>query len=176
MNGMRRHPLAQYLDFLAQFQLPQLVDHLLRFERLEFGLELAQAPARLRAHRDAARQRSAQRPHDVDVGGYAVAGEAGADGLALGHLAQLVLHQVGQLQIFEEELQEFIAGKLEDEIVLTLPLVAGLAALPPPPPPRGRSIRSPATNSLLPGCIHLARCRPGRVRKVGSRDVALRDR
>jgi hypothetical protein len=136
----------------------------------ELFFQLAQlAPRRAGAQRDAPADRAAHAAHHVQVVGRAVAGEAGALALPLGHLGQLRAHQVRQRQVLEEDLHELFLAQREDEVVLALAAVAGLP-LPLPPPRRpwaarcGRRARTPG----CPGAPPRAR-RPGRGRTPARR-------
>jgi hypothetical protein len=82
----------------------------------------------------------------VQVVGRAVAGEAGAVALPLGHLGQLRAHQVRQGQVLEEDLHELLLAQRKDEVVLALAGVAGLAlAAAAALAALGRLMRSPRT-------------------------------
>ncbi|MNZ86738.1 hypothetical protein D3C78_1055730 [compost metagenome] len=73
----------------------------------------------------------AQGADDVDARGVALVADAGAhrlEGVAAG---QVALDQVGQLQVLEHEVEEFLLGDLEDEVVHPFALVARLAAATP---------------------------------------------
>ena len=63
----------------------------------------------------------------------------GAAGLFLAH--HLPLREIGQLQIFEKEIDKFVIGKGEAELVLALP---SALAPPLPPPEGGRAMVSPS--------------------------------
>ena len=67
-----------------------------------------------------------ERTH-VQVGRRAVGREAGAVALPLGRFGQLRARQVGQRQVFEEDLHELFLAQVKDEIVLALARVARLA-------------------------------------------------
>jgi hypothetical protein len=71
-----------------------------------------------------------QRAHDVDVARRTLRGVASAHCLELGGAHELVAHQIGQFQVIEQQVEEFLARQLEDEVVLTL-------AAPGPPCPAG---------------------------------------
>lgn len=64
----------------------------------------------------------------MQVGGHAVAGEAGAVGLPFRHLGQLGADQVGQGEVLEEDPHELFLGEAEDEVVFAAFAIAGLRA------------------------------------------------
>ena len=66
----------------------------------------------------------------VEPGRRAVAGEAGARELRRLQVLELDLDQVRQLQIVEEQVEEFLLGQREGELVLALAVGAALAAAP----------------------------------------------
>jgi hypothetical protein len=80
----------------------------------------------------------------------------------------LVAHQIGQLQVVEQEVQELLAGELEDEVVLALAALAGRPCPPPlPSATLGPADAVPGMKSLLPGWT-MSRVPPGPWWKTGS--------
>ena len=94
---------------------------------VEFLLQRADARRVGRAERQPTAERAAHRADDVDVGRRAVGLEAGALGLVVGDLGELGADHARQLEVLEEQVEEFLARELEHEVVLVLALVARLA-------------------------------------------------
>src|SRR5471032_804520 len=69
----------------------------------------------------------AQGADDVDPGRVAFVADAGANGLEGVGAGQVAFDQVGQLQVFEHELQEFLLGNLEHKLVHAFAGIARLA-------------------------------------------------
>jgi hypothetical protein len=76
------------------------------------------------------RQGVAHRTLDADIGRRAVGGVAGAHPFFVVHFGELGFDHVGQRQVVEEKLQEFVARELEDEFVHGLFVGIGGAAAP----------------------------------------------
>ena len=96
-----------------------------RFQRF---LGFAQGVAGAGGHGDAAADGLLQGAHHMQAGRVALADEAGAHLLDLGHRGELLLHQVGQLQVLEEEVHELFLRQLEDEVVHALAVLASRLA------------------------------------------------
>jgi hypothetical protein len=57
---------------------------------------------------------------------------------------QLALGEIGQFEILEKEIDEFLVAEREAELVLALPVRTALRAAPPPAPGAGDAV-SPST-------------------------------
>ena len=115
----------------AQLQLMAL-DVLGRIERRlvqrdKLALELAELRPRAGADRDATTDRAAHRTQHAQIGRRARIREAGAVALHLRRLGELRAGQARQRQVVEEDLHELFFGQVEDEVVLALARIAGLA-------------------------------------------------
>mmetsp|Transcript_6685 Transcript_6685/g.27976 ORF Transcript_6685/g.27976 Transcript_6685/m.27976 type:complete len:940 (+) Transcript_6685:1270-4089(+) len=129
-NGVQ--PRAQLGDALARLgQQPLGLGAVFLQQLLLAGFELVQFAALVHAQRDAPAQGPAHRAHDVQIGRRAVRDEAGALRAPLGRVGQRRAGEVGQGQVVEEDLHELFLAEVEDEVVLALALVAGLAAAGP---------------------------------------------
>ena len=144
-------------------------------QRLQLLFHRTQVAARSGAERDAPAERAAHAAHHVQVVGRAVAGEAGAVALPLGHLGQLRAHQVRQCQVLEEDLHELFAAQAEDEVVLAFALVAGLAAAAALPAAALGSLDAVAAHELLVARVHDLAHAALAVAEHGFGEVLLRD-
>ncbi len=126
-----RHPVdarAELGDFQLEFLDIAEVVRLFALDPLQFLQRRAQLGPAAAGQRDAPRMGRAQGADDVDARRVAVVADAGADGLEGVGAGDVALDQVGQLQVLEHEVEEFLLGDLEDEVVHAFAAVAGLAA------------------------------------------------
>src|SRR5690606_36662000 len=96
-------------------------------QALQLGAGGAQLEAAAAGQGDAPGMGRAQGADDVDARRVAFVADAGAHRLEAVGPGDVALDQVGQLQVFEHEVQELLLGDLEHEVVQALPAVAGLA-------------------------------------------------
>ena len=99
--------------------------------RLQCLANLLELVAQRAAQRDTPRQRRLHRPANAEIRGRAVLDVAGAHELLVLGLGDGGSHQVGQLEVLEEDVQELVARQREDEVVYAFP-GAGLAAATAP--------------------------------------------
>src|SRR6185369_2955515 len=78
------------------------------------------------ADRDATSDRTAHRAYDVQIVGCAVGRKPGALAFPFRRLGQLRADQVGQRQVFKEDLHELFLAQCKGEIVFAFARVAGL--------------------------------------------------
>src|SRR5690606_22259618 len=125
-EGHAVDPCAEALDFfLDGLDVAEIV-RLLQAQSRQLGLGLAQLAAAAARQGDTPRVGRTQGAHDVDPRWIAFVADAGAyrlEGVAAG---EVTLDQVRQFQILEHEIEEFLLGDLEDEVIHAFASVAGL--------------------------------------------------
>src|SRR5690606_6158136 len=119
---------AESFDFLLNGPDIAEVVRFFKSESFQLGLGFAQFGATGAGQGDASRMRRAQGTYDVDARGVALVADAGAHGLEGFRAGEVALDQVGQLQVLEHEIEEFLLGDLKNELVHALAGVARLAA------------------------------------------------
>src|SRR5690606_12851218 len=101
---------------------------LFALQTLQFDPRLAQLEAAAARQGDAPGLGRAQGADDIDAGRVALVADPGAHGLEGVGAGDVAFDQVGQFQVLEHEIEEFLLGDLKDEVIQPLALVAGTTA------------------------------------------------